>query len=190
MDHDLKQTNPSADTVSPTKRSFPAPNLPFSQHQAKCTQSWCFWCGKPDHLPADSQPPPPVLSTQLPSSLLDHPPRANMLSVHPSESNTALTSATSPHANLEPAASISMAVPSAMRLTMALENVKPEPDPRMVVTPLSPDCTEALLCKFNILPNWEHIVYGLHYGFGVNNNPSKSHIFHKSLFLKPRPILH
>ena len=62
----------------------------------------------------------------------------------------------------------------------------------MVVTPLSPDCTEDLLCKFNILPDWEHIVYGLHHSFnmGVNNNPSKLHIFHKSLFLKPRLILH
>lgn len=96
------------------------------------------------------------------------------------------------HANLEPAVSISMAVPSATILTMVLESVKPELDLGIVVTPLNSNCTEALPHKFNILPDWEHIVNGICHSFnvGINNNPSVSHISCKSFLLQPRPILH
>ena len=43
----------------------------------------------------------------------------------------------------------------------------PEPDPRVVVTPLSPDHTESLLRSLGLYEKWAHIVRGLRAGFDV-----------------------
>jgi hypothetical protein len=59
-----------------------------------------------------------------------------------------------------------MVAVSVVNLTMVLATANP-PDLRRVVTPLDPDWAKELLCKYNLVPYWSHIVTGLREGFDV-----------------------
>jgi hypothetical protein len=52
-------------------------------------------------------------------------------------------------------------------------------DPRIVVTPLSPDRTEEILCKYGLYENWKHIINGLWKGFdvGIGETPPHTYLF-------------
>jgi hypothetical protein len=56
---------------------------------------------------------------------------------------------------------------------------KSPPDPRCVVTPLMPDQAEELLCIYNLISDWSHIIVGLREGFdvGIQKQLSCSYIF-------------
>ncbi|KAF7337759.1 hypothetical protein MSAN_02249700 [Mycena sanguinolenta] len=49
------------------------------------------------------------------------------------------------------------------------------PDPRIVITPLDPIKVEEVLCTYNLLDDWSHIVFGLRYGFDVGVREHLSH---------------
>jgi hypothetical protein len=64
-----------------------------------------------------------------------------------------------------------------------------DPDPRRVVTPLDVNKTRALLCKYGLLPDWDHILQGITNGFnvGIKSPPSCTLIFRESRILTARP---
>src|ERR1700722_17714266 len=65
-------------------------------------------------------------------------------------------------------------------------------DPRRVVTLLDPGLVEALLRKYGLQHDWEHVVKGLRDGFdvGIRECPSHTRIFQKPRLFSPRPIVH
>jgi hypothetical protein len=64
-----------------------------------------------------------------------------------------------------------------------------DPDLRRVVTPLDVNKTRALLCKYGLLPDWDHILQGIANGFnvGIKSPPSCTLIFRESRILTARP---
>lgn len=75
---------------------------------------------------------------------------------------------------------------------MELRRAGCEPDPRCVVTPICVNKTKALLCKYGILADWDHILHGISNGFdvGVKSPPDHTLIFRESCFFSARPRLH
>jgi hypothetical protein len=61
----------------------------------------------------------------------------------------------------------------------------PVPDPRVVVTPLSPDRAEEILCKYGLYGDWKHIIIGLRKGFdvGIKETPPRTYIFRQPCFV-------
>ena len=62
-------------------------------------------------------------------------------------------------------------------------------DPCQVVTPLNPLKTKALLCKYNLLDTWYHIVVGLINGFdvGIHAVPNCMYIFQEPCIIPSQP---
>ena len=75
---------------------------------------------------------------------------------------------------------------------MELVPANPALDPQVVVTPLSPDRAEEILCKYSLYKDWKHIITGLRKGFdvGVRETPPHSYIFHQPCFVTFRPRLY
>lgn len=86
----------------------------------------------------------------------------------------------------------SMDVVSATRMGMAQAPAINEPDPRIVVTPLIADRVEELLCKYNLLDDWMHILIGIRNGFdvGVRSHPPSTRLFRKSCLFPTKPFIH
>ncbi|KIK31862.1 hypothetical protein CY34DRAFT_19492 [Suillus luteus UH-Slu-Lm8-n1] len=60
-----------------------------------------------------------------------------------------------------------MAAVSAMKMGMVQAPAINKPNPRIVVTPLIVDHIKELLCKYNLLDDWLHILSGIYTGFDV-----------------------
>ena len=59
-------------------------------------------------------------------------------------------------ATLETPVSASMDAAYVDNLAMEPVPANPKPDPRTVVTPLSPECAEEVLCKYGLYYDWKH----------------------------------
>ena len=60
-----------------------------------------------------------------------------------------------------------MLVVSVSQPSMVHVPVRPEPDPRLVVTPLNATSLEKTLLDLGLLPQWEHVIEGLRSGFDI-----------------------
>jgi hypothetical protein len=58
---------------------------------------------------------------------------------------------------------------------MELRSADHGPDPCGVITPLDPIRTRNLLCIYNLLSDWEHILLGISNGFDVGINSLLEH---------------
>jgi hypothetical protein len=82
-----------------------------------------------------------------------------------------------PLATLVAPAPISTAAVSAVSSATEPVAAKCLPDPRHVVTPLDPNRAEELLCKYDLISDWNHIITGLREGFdiGIREQLSRCH---------------
>ena len=55
-----------------------------------------------------------------------------------------------------------MDVVSVESVVMVPEAATPMSDPRHVVSPLDPDQAEELLCKYDLIVDWNHVIVRLH----------------------------
>ena len=136
------------------------------------------------HLTAKLKSPPlEKLFLSLPH------PKVEMLCSPPMENTSASTGPGTPVATLEKPGQVSMDAPSVEDPVTELVPANPALDPQIVVTPLSPDCTDKILCKYGIYEDWKHIITGLWEGFdvGVRETPPCSYIFCQLCFITFRP---
>jgi hypothetical protein len=95
-------------------------------------------------------------------------------------------------ATLEMPALASMDAASAENPVMELVPANPVLDPQMVVTPLSPDQAEEILCKYGLYEDWKHVITGLREGFdvGIRDTPPCSHLFRQPCLVTFRSRLY
>lgn len=70
-----------------------------------------------------------------------------------------------------------MDVVSVESVVMGPEAATPMSDPRHVVSPLDPDQAEELLCKYDLIVDWNHVIVRLHEGFDVRIPEQLSHLY-------------
>ena len=130
---------------------------------------------------------------QASRQLSSHPvPEASTLCSLPAASNSVSPGLGTLHAVMVCPAPTSTVAASAVNPAMVLETARPRPDPRRVVTPLSPDRAEELLCKYDLISDWSHVILGLREGFdiGIQEHLSRSYIFRQSFLLTVRSGLY
>lgn len=124
-----------------------------------------------------AQPHPLQQANQLqPSHQME---RANIPLLRPMAVTSASTGLHTPPAHLALNVEMCTAVQSVASHPMELHPAAPESDPRCITTPLIPDRIENLLCKYDILSDWSHILSGLRTGFdvGIHEPPAHTCIF-------------
>jgi len=101
-----------------------------------------------------AKPKSPPQAGKLPP--LPHHPKVETLCSPPMENISASTGLGTQTATLETPVSASMDAAYVDNLAMEPVPANPKPDPRTVVTPLSPECAEEVLCKYGLYYDWKH----------------------------------
>ncbi|KIJ55433.1 hypothetical protein M422DRAFT_240055 [Sphaerobolus stellatus SS14] len=130
--------------------------------------SCCFRCGFSGHIPTDCRAEKTVTGRAAVTMVPDKVPANSVIP-----------------------AGTSICAPSAAREDMVRAPVNMVSDPHGVTTPLRADAVEEMLRTYNLWDDWQHIVYGIRFGFDVDvGPPPMTHIFRKSCIIQPEPRIY